>query len=352
MIEQRFGDVSTATTGEPALRCVGLRKAYGSTIAADGVDLEAGRGQLLALLGPSGCGKTTTLRMIAGLERPDAGDVWIHGRHVDGAEWVPPDRRRVGFVFQDLALFPHLDVWGNVAFGLEDGSTERVEEMIALARLEGLERRMPHELSGGQQQRVALARCLVPKPDLVLLDEPFSNLDRLLRAAVRAEVRELLRASDVTSVFVTHDNEEALSIADRVAVMLHGEIRQSGAPAEVYGSPVDDEVAAMVGDTNVLAGDVFDHRATTTIGEVPAPRLPDGPCRVLIRPESFRIERDERGTATVLDVTYFGHDELIRCAIGDSTDEVLVRVVGAGPEIARGDRVHLRVDGPALALPA
>jgi iron(III) transport system ATP-binding protein len=340
---------ATAERNGSALRCDGLRKRFGATVAVDGVDLTVPRGQLLALLGPSGCGKTTTLRMIAGLERPDTGDIWIHGRHVDGGDWVPPERRRVGFVFQDLALFPHLDVRGNVAFGLKDAPPERVDEMIALARLQGLERRMPHELSGGQQQRVALARCLVPEPDLVLLDEPFSNLDRLLRAAVRAEVRELLRAAGVTSVFVTHDNEEALSIADHVAVMLDGRIRQVGTPSAIYAEPVDGEVAELVGETNLLSGSVRDRRASSPVGEVAAADLPDGPCRILIRPEAIGIEPAAAGTAVVLEVEYYGHDELIRCSAGGQ--EIVVRVVGAGPPLAPGDRVHLRLAGAARALP-
>jgi len=348
---QAMTEVETAAERNgSALRCVGLRKRFGPTVAVDGLDLAVPRGQLLALLGPSGCGKTTTLRMIAGLERPDAGDIWIHGRQVDGAGWVPPERRRVGFVFQDLALFPHLDVRGNVAFGLGDAPPERVEEMIALARLQGLERRMPHELSGGQQQRVALARCLVPGPDLVLLDEPFSNLDRMLRAAVRAEVRELLQAAGVTSVFVTHDNEEALSIADHVAVMLDGRVRQVGTPSSVYAEPVDGEVAELVGETNLLSGSVRDHRASSPIGEVAATGLPDGPCRILIRPEAIGIQPDDAGAAVVLDVEYYGHDELIRCAADGQ--EIVVRVVGAGPPIAAGDRVRLRMVGAAQALPA
>lgn len=343
-------EVRKAERGDVALRCAGLRKRFGTTVAVDGVDLEVGRGQLMALLGPSGCGKTTTLRMIAGLERPDDGDVWIDGRQVCGVGWVPAERRRVGFVFQDLALFPHLDVWHNVAFGLRDAPAGRVEEMIALARLQGLERRMPHELSGGQQQRVALARALLPAPDLVLLDEPFSNLDRMLRADVRAEVRELLRVAGVTSVFVTHDNEEALSIADRIAVMVRGEIRQAGTPFEVYANPVDREVAELVGDINGLPAEVRDHVAMSVVGEVDARDLPDGPCRVLVRPEAVGILPDERGQAVVVDVAYFGHDQLIRCAT--DAHEVVVRIMGPGPSVVPGDRVRLSLAGPALALPA
>jgi iron(III) transport system ATP-binding protein len=254
-------------------------------------------------------------------------------------------------VFQDLALFPHLDVWGNVAFGLKDAPEDRVEEMVALARLEGLERRMPHELSGGQQQRVALARCLLPGPHIVLLDEPFSNLDRLLRAEVRAEVRELLRAAYVTSVFVTHDNEEALSIADTVAVMLDGEIRQTGTPAQVYGDPVDVEVAELVGEINVLAGTVRDRRASTAFFDVTAPELEDGPCHLLVRPEAVEILADEAGAASVVDVQYFGHDQLIRCALGTG-DELTVRVNGAGAPLGVGDRVRVRLSGAATAVPA
>jgi iron(III) transport system ATP-binding protein len=338
-------------TGSPVLSCRGLAKRFDDVVAVEGFDLEVRAGELMALLGPSGCGKTTALRLIAGLERPDAGEVWIRDRQVCGGSWVPPERRRVGFVFQDLALFPHLDVRGNVAFGLGDEPEGRVDEMLALARLEGLEHRMPHELSGGQQQRVAIARCLAPSPDLVLLDEPFSNLDRMLRADVRAEVRELLRVAAVTSVFVTHDNEEALSMADDVAVMLNGEIRQTGTPYEIYGNPADDEVAELVGEINVLAGVVRSYRASSPVGEIPAPGLADGPCRVLVRPESVGIEVDTGGAASIVRIEFFGHDQLIRCAIDGSGDEVLVRVNGTGPNLTAGDRVRLRLAGPASALP-
>ena len=217
-----------------ALRCDGLSKAFGDAAAVDDASFHVTAGTVLALLGPSGCGKTTTLRLIAGLDRPDAGTIVLGGSEVQGPDVsVPPERRRVGLVFQDYALFPHLDVRANVGFGLSrrNGRAARVAETLELVGLSALASRMPHELSGGQQQRVALARALAPNPRVVLLDEPFSNLDAALRNDLRNDVRRVLRESGTTAVFVTHDQEEALSLADQVAVMIDGRVLQVGAAA-------------------------------------------------------------------------------------------------------------------------
>jgi iron(III) transport system ATP-binding protein len=339
------------TAGDVLLRCEGLSKRFGDAVALDGFDLEVRRGELAALLGPSGCGKTTALRLIAGLEYPDSGSIQVLGRTVsNGDTWVPPERRRVGLVFQEWALFPHLDVTGNVAFGLDGERDGRIDEMLALARLDGLAHRMPHELSGGQQQRVALARALAPAPDLVLLDEPFSNLDAQLRADVRSQVRALLEATSTTAVFVTHDQEEALSISDRVAVMIDGSVRQIGSPFEVYTSPVDARVARMVGQANLVAASVAGGLARSALGEVPAPGLADGACDVLVRPESVEIAADPRGPATVEHVEFFGHDQLVRCRTGQG-DRVDVRLIGPHPELVAGATVSLRLRGEARVLP-
>jgi iron(III) transport system ATP-binding protein len=339
------------TEREVLLRCDGLSKRFGTAVALDGFDLEVRRGELVALLGPSGCGKTTALRLIAGLEYPDAGSVRVLGRTVAArGTWVPPERRRVGLVFQEWALFPHLDVTGNVAFGLDGDADGRVGEMLALARLEGLAHRMPHELSGGQQQRVALARALAPGPDLLLLDEPFSNLDAQLRAEVRSEVRALLGATSTTAVFVTHDQEEALSISDRVAVMLDGRVRQMGSPFEVYTAPADAAVARMVGQANLVTASVSGGLARSSLGEVPAPGLADGTCEVLIRPESVEIAADPRGPATVEHVEFFGHDQLVRCRTAEG-DRVDVRLIGPHPDLVAGATVSLRLRGEARVLP-
>jgi iron(III) transport system ATP-binding protein len=262
---------------------------------------------------------------------------------------VPPERRRVGMVFQDWALFPHLDVRGNVAFGLDGEAHTRVEELLGLVRLGGLEDRMPHELSGGQQQRVALARALAPSPDVLLLDEPFSNLDAQLRAEVRSEVRRVLRSTGTTAVFVTHDQEEALSIGDRMAVMIAGRVRRSGTPYEVYGDPRDAAVARLLGQTNLLPAEITHGVAMTALGELPVSDAPDGAAEVLVRPESFRATSDAAGTARIVDVEFYGHDQLLRCALGDGT-ELDVRLIGPHPELDIGTAVRLEVIGAARVL--
>jgi iron(III) transport system ATP-binding protein len=333
------------------LRCTGLAKRFGDVVAVDGFELEADDGELLCLLGPSGCGKTTALRLIAGLERPDAGTVEVAGRAVAGPQtWVPPERRRVGMVFQDWALFPHLDVRGNVAFGLDGETQGRVGELLELAHLTGLEGRMPHELSGGQQQRVALARALAPSPDVLLLDEPFSNLDAQLRAEVRSEVRRVLRSTGTTAVFVTHDQEEALSIADRVAVMIAGRIRRSGTPYEVYADPADVGVARLLGQRNLLPARITHGVAMTALGEIRVPGAPDGAAEVLVPPESLRALSDPAAQARITDVEFYGHDQLVRCALVDGT-ELDVRLMGPHPELEVGTAVRLEIIGTARTFP-
>jgi ABC-type Fe3+/spermidine/putrescine transport system ATPase subunit len=232
-----------------------VSKQFGATSAVDALSLEVGTGELVSLVGGSGCGKTTTLRMIAGFERPDAGEIWFGDRLVNG---VPPRKRGVGIVFQSYALFPTLTVAENIAFGLrvarwpEARIRERVGEMVELTKLTGLERRFANQLSGGQQQRVALARALARSPDVLLLDEPLSALDAKIRLRLRAELRKIQQDLGITTVYVTHDQEEALSIADRIAVMREGRIEQVGAPEEIYATPRTDFVADFIGITNLL----------------------------------------------------------------------------------------------------
>lgn len=337
--------------GAPALACRGLMKSFNGVRAVDGFDLDVPTGSLTALLGASGCGKTTALRLIAGLERPDGGAIQVRGRLVAGnGAWVPPERRRVGMVFQEWALFPHLDVEGNVAFGVDEDAAERVGVMLELAQLGGLAHRMPHELSGGQQQRVALARALAPRPDLLLLDEPFSNLDAQLRADVRSQVRDILAATGTTAVFVTHDQEEALSIADRIAVMVDGSVRQTASPFEIYTAPRDARVARLVGQVNLIDAEVVGGLARSSLGEVPVPGMPEGPCELLVRPESVEIVADQRGEVRVIDVEFYGHDQLVRCMLPGG-DALNVRLIGAHPDLRVGSTVRLALLERPRALP-
>ncbi len=239
------------------LEVKGLHKSFGPVVAVRDVSFAVDAGEIYVLLGPSGCGKTTILRMIAGLERPDSGDILIGGRSV---LHLPPERRNVGLLFQSYALFPHMDVLGNVAYGLRFRGVPRRErvkrarELIELVGLSGLERRKPHELSHGQRQRVALARALAPSPDVLLLDEPLSALDAALRVELRWELRRILKERGITSVYVTHDQEEALSLADRLAVMREGGIEREGTPEEVYSAPGTPFVASFLGKANLWPG--------------------------------------------------------------------------------------------------
>jgi iron(III) transport system ATP-binding protein len=331
-------------------------KSFGPVRAVDGVDLEVEPGAICALLGPSGCGKTTMLRLIGGFERPDAGRIEIGGRQVAGPRaFVPAERRRVGMVFQDYALFPHFDVAGNVAYALgRDASRERVADVLRLVGLETFGGRYPHELSGGQQQRVALARALAPTPETILLDEPFSNLDAGLRARVRQETREILIAAGVTAVFVTHDQEEALSLADVVAVMRDGRVVQAGTPEQVYGRPTDLWVADFLGDAVVLPGEAHDGSVACELGRFAADVALAGPVDVVIRPESITLStmpgRQDTLDAVVQHREFYGHDQLVTVRL-DSGTEVRSRSI-AFPAWHPGDHVLLAVNGPVNVLPA
>ena len=334
---------------EVALSCRSIAKRFNRTVALDGFDLDVEDGVLLALLGPSGCGKTTALRVIAGFEKPDSGEVRVRDRTVAApSTWVPPEKRRVGMVFQDWVLFPHLDVRANVAFGLpSEGRRERVGEVLEMMRLSGLEHRMPHELSGGQQQRVALARALAPSPEVVLLDEPFSNLDAALKGDVRMEVRAILHEAKATAIFVTHDQEEALAMADRMAVMDAGRILQVGTPHDVYQSPVDIRVAAMVGDANLIPGTVRSGIATTALGSFPAGGVPDGAVRMMVRPEEISIAPATPGSARIVDTEFYGHDQMVRALLQDGT-ALEVRLLGPHPDLRIDAAIDVRVTGEPL----
>jgi iron(III) transport system ATP-binding protein len=339
--------VLNATPG--AIEVAGVEKRFGSTPVLRGVDLYVPEGAVVALLGPSGCGKTTLLRTIAGLESADAGSVVIGGRPVVGPGLdVAPERRRVGMVFQDWALFPHLDVAGNVGYGLSrrERSAARIEAALELVGLGGMGRRQPGTLSGGQQQRVALARAIAPQPSVLLLDEPFSNLDTTLRVQVRTELHHLLVELGITAVFVTHDQEEAFVLGDQVAVMVGGEIVQQAPPADLYAEPASPWVAQFIGDANLLPGVAAGASALTPVGEIPLRVAGHDRTTVLIRPEDLRLTTG--GDARVELTEFYGHDTvyLVRTAGGS---RVRVRA-GASPEHQRGDQVTVRYEGrPAVS---
>ena len=334
-----------------------LTKAYGATDVLRGVDLTIESGELVAVLGPSGSGKTTLLRVIAGFERADGGSVRVHGTTVDDVgTFVPAERRHVGYVPQEGSLFPHLNVAENVGFGLarRDRRGPRVNDLLALVGLADLGRRYPHELSGGQQQRVALARGLAIDPRLVLLDEPFSSLDAGLRAALRADVRRVIREAGATAVLVTHDQDEALSLADRVAVIRDGRIAQCDTPERLYAHPATPELARQFGEVNLLAGTARGSRVTTALGDLEAAALVSaGPVEVLVRPEQVRLDGPSGGApAEVLDTEFYGHYAVVRlrCAVeGDPC--LLARVANPASLPEPGARVSVGVEGPVVAWP-
>ncbi len=340
---------STPPSAPPvALLVRGLAADYGAGPVLTGADLEVPAGRILALLGPSGCGKTTLLRAIAGLERPTDGRVLLGERTLtDAATSIRPERRGIGMVFQDWALFPHMSVRRNVGFGLSRAERRagRIEEALALVELTGLGERLPATLSGGQQQRVALARALATRPSLLLLDEPFSNLDTTLRVQVRSEVVRLLRGLGMTTVVVTHDQEEAFVLGDEVAVMLGGRIEQQATPDALYDAPASLGVAAFVGDANLLPGQADADLATTAVGAVPLRRACGGDVQVLVRPEDVLVTSGDE--ASVLAVEFYGHDAvyLVRTDAGAT---IRARILSR-PEHRAGDRVRLAYRGAPTA---
>jgi iron(III) transport system ATP-binding protein len=322
----------------------GVWKGYGRQPVLQGVDLEVAAGSLTAVLGLSGCGKTTLLRVIAGFERAERGTVSLAGEILDGGRtFLPPERRGVGYVPQEGALFPHLSVRENVGFALtrserRGNEVGRLLEMVGLA---ALGERMPGELSGGEQQRVALARALARRPRALLLDEPFSSLDASLRSRVREEVHELLREQGVTTVLVTHDQEEALSLADTVAVLRDGRIVQQGPPPQLYEQPADEPLARFLGAVNLLAASFRDGSARTSLGSLRLRGGPTGPSAsegvVMIRPEQLDVRIREEGDSAepglggrVEECRYYGHDALlqIRPEHAGEAELLLARVHG------------------------
>ncbi|MEV4576423.1 ABC transporter ATP-binding protein [Nonomuraea jabiensis] len=333
-----------------------LRRVFGKTVALDGFDLIVAPGEFVALLGPSGCGKTTALRCVAGFERPDSGAVLVDGRDITD---VPANKRDAGMVFQSYSLFPNLNARDNVAFGLRVRKVpvatrrKKADELLELVGLPSHADRYPHQLSGGQQQRVALARALALEPRVLLLDEPLSALDAKVRVSLREEIRRLQLDLGITTIFVTHDQEEALSIADQVAVLRDGRLEQVGSPAEIYDRPATPFVAEFVGTMNHLAGQVSGDQVTV-LGQllpVDGQVLPDPSVDVLIRPEAVKVVPVEDGPAQVLAASFRGASVRLRVAVEGG--EVLADVPGhEAARLTPGTRVTVRlVDRPVLVAP-
>jgi iron(III) transport system ATP-binding protein len=358
--------------GDALLRVAGLTKQYrvedSRVPALRGVDLDVPQGQFLSLLGPSGCGKTTLLRCLAGLEEPDAGEIWIGGqvcRRPDGFS-LPPEKRPIGMVFQSYALWPHMTVLDNASYPLRRGreradrrdAAARVRDMLELVGLQDYVSRYPAELSGGQQQRLALVRALVGKPDLLLLDEPLSNLDARMRTYLRSELRSMQRESGTTTVYVTHDQEEALSMSDMVIVMHDGRFVQRGSPRDIYDRPNTSFVANLVGDANLFPGEGTGRENVVTCGlgllECTGDGIPDGPLQICVRPEDIALEPTGGGcdgaagnavTGKVLDIEFLGKYVRYRVAVpGLELDARVSRSL----DLAMGQDVVVRI--PAASV--
>jgi len=339
----------------PVLAISRLTKRYarGAAPAVSEVDLSVEAGDLVAVVGESGCGKSTLLRLVAGLEVPDGGEIRIGGRAVAaGGAWVPPERRGVGMVFQDFALFPHMTVADNIMYGLgrlpRAARRSRTEEMLELVGLSGLGNRFPHQLSGGQQQRIALARALAPAPEILLLDEPFSNLDTTLKRSLREELGDILRRTGTTALLVVHDAEDVLVLADRAAVMRSGRVIQEGEPQTLYRQPSNEYVAHFFGETNVLAGRACVGGFETALGMVPcaAAAVCHGAVRLCLRPEDLQIVADvETGCRAVVQrVRTAGTRRRVMVSLENGAGPATSLVVDADPEphLEPGDRVFLR----------
>jgi iron(III) transport system ATP-binding protein len=340
-----------------AIEMKAVAKSFGATVVLADVDLTVPPGSITAVLGISGSGKTTLLRLIAGFERLDRGEISIGGLIVDdGRRSVRPQHRGVGYVPQDGALFPHLTVHKNVGFGLARAERSTVAELLELVDLTGLERRYPHQLSGGQQQRVALARALAIRPSVVLLDEPFSSLDASLRAELGRDVARILTATATTTVLVTHDQDEALALADRIAVLRQGRVLASSDPRALYRDPSNLHAAKSIGEANILAAIVHDELATCALGTVPlrvnGRARTNGPAQLLLRPEQLTLHWQPDGDAvqaSVIETRYHGHEGIVYLRLHHSAQETVLARVPGELVLAIGEDVWVSASGPAQA---
>ena len=294
------------------IRARSLEKSYGDETVLTDFNLDVWKGSIFGILGVSGSGKTTALRLLAGFENPDSGIIEMYDKIVYDEETnIPPEERNIGMVFQDYALFPHLNVEKNIGFGLtsKDINKGRLEEVLEMCNLKKYRNKFPQDISGGQQQRVALARALAPKPDVVLLDEPFTSLDAHMARDLRDEVVSLLRETETTAILVTHDQEEALSVCDIVSVLEEGKVMQSATPQEIYLNPVSQNVANSVGDPNILKGFSRNGRVETALGTFVSAY--EGALDVSIRPECIELSLDSKGTYVVKECIFYGHDQVV-----------------------------------------
>jgi len=338
----------------PALSCKNLHKRFGNHSAVDSFNLNIAKGELLALVGPSGCGKTTVLRLIAGLERLDAGQIDIGAIEVANSSFsLPPEKRSAGMVFQDFSLFPHMSLSNNISFGLTEHkdtvTPSSNDHYLELVGLQGFGNRMPHELSGGEQQRGALARALAAQPEILLLDEPFSNLDVNLRSQVREEVTQIIRASQVTALLVTHDIEEAFSVADTIAVMMEGTVGQVGTAETLYSTPANEEIAHWLGAANFLDAYCDGTSAHCELGSVQLQRECHGRRRIMLRPEWLSLTPSSDGNSRIIHRTYYGHDQMLEIEM-KSGPRLLVRALSAD-SIQLGQEVSVVATNPATTFP-
>lgn len=341
----------TNTSAEPAVRLDNISRVFGNTAAVSGLSLDIARGEVVSLVGHSGCGKSTLLRIISGVEKVDAGRVTIDSRCVDGQGFVEPEHRSVGLVFQDYALFPHLSARDNILFGLKshrrEDAAKAAEEIIGLVGIGHLADRFPHTLSGGEQQRVALARALARKPAVLLMDEPFSNLDQGLRERVRSDTLSLLRALGTTVVMVTHDPEEALSSGDRVVLMRSGEIVQSASPRRIYDQPENSYAAEFFCRATKLEGICRQGQVETVMGRFPHPSAShaDGPCSVHIRPQAVRVSVDHGDMpARILQRTFRGDREQLLLQVDVLDAPLMVEISEALADECRSVRVSIEAE--------
>jgi iron(III) transport system ATP-binding protein len=333
----------------------GVSKSYDGTVVLNDFTLTVADTFITAILGPSGSGKTTLLRLIAGFDRPDAGTIMLGDQLVDDARThVRPERRGIGYVPQDGALFPHLNAIRNIGFGLDRADRDRAGQLLELVGLTGLGHRYPHELSGGQQQRVALARALAIRPRLVLLDEPFSSLDASLRVSMRRDIARVLADMHTPSIIVTHDQDEALSLANQVVILDDGRVLAHGSPADLYRTPISAAAARYLGDANLLTAMVDAGVARCGLGVVQLRNatIASGPATVLVRPEQLRVTAapmDGGISVTVGNIDYYGHDSLAELTLDDGS--VVTARLTDNVGIRPGDRVYVRAVGDMVAWP-